>query len=474
MKIAKGISYILMLFSAIAVTTSFCVFAQEQPLIVNIDNPNFRKLIVAVPDFQIENPDGEMAQISQKGAAELQELLNFSGLFNVISEKAYTDLMAKMRKDKAFSDIVMGSGGNLKGIDVPQWKAIGVESLTLGQLGKDKDGYTLAIRTVDINRSQTILGKKYSKIKSSEISLVVRRYADLLLQAYTGKPGIFSTKLVFVGRKAKSSSKQIYISDFDGSNVVQITNKNVPHLSPNWSRDGKFLTYTSYEDGNPDLFIHELATGKRRKLSGSKGLNSGGNWAPADKLIAFTGSVDGNADIFYVEPKGGKRKVLISGSGLDVDPEFSMDGKYLAFVSGRYGNPHIFRATLKWDGDKVTVLGDKRLTYAGWYNATPAWSPESDKLAFAGYDRDIDRFDLFMMDPDGKSLERLTIRAGDNESPSWSPNGQMLVFHSNRTDGKDIKGVAQIFMMNRDGSSQRKIDTGLYEAQTPKWSPPLD
>ena len=45
----------------------------------------------------------------------------------------------------------------------------------------------------------------------------------------------------------------------------------------------------------------------------------------------------------------------------------------MAFVSGRFGNPHIFRAQLAWDGDtRVRVVADKRLTYAGWYNATPS------------------------------------------------------------------------------------------------------
>ena len=135
----------------------------------------------------------------------------------------------------------------------------------------------------------------------------------------------------------------------------------------------------------------------------------------------------------------------------------------------------LFRAELKWDGDTdVRVLSDKRLTYAGWWNATPAWSPDSSKIAFAGYDRDINRFDLFMMNPDGTGLERLTLKSGDNEHPSWSPNGQLIVFESSRVGTRDVKGTRQLFVMNRDGSNQRPLNTGLFETQAPVWGPPQE
>ena len=96
-----------------------------------------------------------------------------------------------------------------------------------------------------------------------------------------------------------------------------------------------------------------------------------------------------------------------------------------------------------------------------------------DRIAFAGYDKEIDRFDLFMMNADGSKLERLTLRTGDNERPWFSPNGQNIVFMSNRTNGTNVKSVHQLFMMNRDGGNQRQLLTGLFEAQTPCWGPNL-
>jgi len=442
--------------------------ARSAPIIVNIDNPSFRKLVVALPEFEVSDPnDAELVRFAKEGPIEIGRLLSFSGLFNILNAAAYSNIKIGSTVGK---DVRA-----MEGIDALQWKQIGVESLTVGELIRDSGDITISLRTGDINQNKLIVGKKYSKVKSDQFNKVMAVYADRILEAYTGKPGIFSSKLAFVGRKSKGAAKQIYISDFDGANAKVITSGNAPHLSPSWSPDGKFLTYTSYEAGNPDLYIYEIATGKKRKLSTRRGLNSGANWAKTGKLIAFTGSEGGDTDIFTMTPDGGSTRALIRGAGLDVDPTFSPDGKWMAFVSGRFGNPHIFRAELKWDSDtSVKVLSDRRLTYAGWYNATPTWSPDSDKIVFAGYDRDTNRFDLFMMSPDGTNLERLTIRSGDNERPSFAPNGQMVVFHSTRTQGRDIKGTAQLFVMNRDGSSQRQLNTGLFEAQTPQWGPPLE
>lgn len=443
----------------------------DAPLIVNIDNPSFRKLVVAVPDFPgpAAAPDSELSKWGSEGAAELTRLLAFSGLFNPMAAAGYQEILQKGRAGTAGAQA-------LEGVDMAAWKTVGVESLTVGDLVRDGAILTITLRTIDIRQGKVMVAKKYSKVPPAEIKLVMAKYADHILRAYTNKPGIFSSKLLFVGKQTATSSKQIYLSDFDGANAVAITSAQVPHISPNFSHDGRFVTYTSFEDGNPDLFLYEVATGKKRKLSGRKGLNSGSAWAANNKVVAFTGSVEGDADIYYIKADGTQSRPLIRGPGLDVDSAFSPDGKWLAFVSGRFGNPHIFRAELKWASDtEVRVVSDKRLTYAGWWNASPAWSPASDKIAFAGFDRDIDRFDLFMMSPDGTALERLTIRSGDNEHPSWSPNGQMLLFESSRTpDRGDVKGVRHLYVMNRDGSAQRPLNTGLFHTESPIWGPALE
>lgn len=438
-------------------------------VIATLDNPGFRKLVLAVPDFKVAKniKSIKATNVAREGFKELNKLLEYSGYFNIISKAAYVGIDTNSSKISQESDSKLSGG--LEGLAINQWKVLGIDSLIVGNLFLDNGQLKIKLRAIDIVKQKLLVGRIYS---FNNIQKVIRRFADLVLKEYTGLPGIFSSSIVFIGRRTKKSAKQVFVCDFDGSNLKQITRENSPHVSPSFSPDGRYITYTSFEDRNPDIFIYDRNTGRKTKLTRTKGLNSGANWSPNGKVIAFSGSVNGNVDIYTVNIGNYKnRQYLIRGTGLDVDPTFSPDGNSIAFVSGRYGNPHIFLAKLAWKNDQtVNVLSDSRLTYAGWYNATPTWSPDSKKIAFAGYDKDIDRFDIFIMNADGKKIERLTLKSGDNESPSFSPNGQLIAFQSNRLGSQNVKAQAQIFIMNRNGTNQRKLDLGLYEAQTPTWS----
>ena len=104
--------------------------------------------------------------------------------------------------------------------------------------------------------------------------------------------------------------------------MKQITKGKTLHLSPSWSPDGKSVVYTSYKSGDPDLYMHNLETGKVVRLSGYRGIDSGGQFDVDGNTVVFSGARNGDTDIYTVPVTGGKRKLLIKGRGLDVDPTF--------------------------------------------------------------------------------------------------------------------------------------------------------
>ncbi len=425
-------------------------------LSVNIDDPQFHRLKATLIPFLVEAPQG--SSLALDSLAELERLLIFTGFFSLQIQ----------------NQSILAS--NQAQIDA--WKKIGMEVAVFGKLTQNRPGrLLLSLTTLDMISGQHAVAREYEIAdKGADFHSEMKDYVDRILMHFTKRPGIFSSKIVFVGRRHSGSQKQIFTADPDGKNVEQITDHPSLHLSPSLSPDGRKIVFTSYRAKNPDLYLYDRDSGKTTSLSHQPGVNSGGTFSPNGKLIVFTGSVNGNSNLYVTTPQGKPRKLFMPGSGLEVDPSFSPNGKWITFVSGRFRNPHIFRGTLNWNADQSAVLQvteELRITYAGWFNATPVWSPDSEKFAFASFDREVGRFDLFVIDSDGsmKSMARLTLSLADNLSPTWAPNGQMMIFHSNRIGNSNVKGRNQLYFMNRDGTRQTRIETGLFEAETPKWGP---
>jgi TolB protein len=72
---------------------------------------------------------------------------------------------------------------------------------------------------------------------------------------------------------------------------------------------------------------------------------------------------------------------------------------------------------------------------------------------------------IYMMNPDGSGLERLTNNKSKDRSPAISPDGTMIVFASDRD------GVSRIYIMNIDGSNQHRLTNSDNEEILPSWSP---
>ena len=141
----------------------------------------------------------------------------------------------------------------------------------------------------------------------------------------------------------------------------------------------------------------------------------------------------------------------------------------IAFMSNRSGNGEIY--LMNPDGKRV-----RRLTKHPQYDAVPAWSPDGRKITFMSF-RDKDRFpesggEIYLMNPDGTNLINLTQSPERSEGvSSWSPNGKQIAFNVFGIFNKGGSYQGDIWVMEADGGNPRNLTNHHATDRQPDWSP---
>lgn len=406
---------------------------------IDISNPFLRKTPIAVPVFQTAAHDPAAMATAKAATQDIGYYLEFTGYFTLSDPGAFLEDPQTMN--------LTGSG-----IRYRNWTAIGAEMLITGSVAIRQGDAEFELRLFDTVKEKMIVGKRY-RGSPDDHRLVARRFCSEVVFAVTGSRGFFDSRIAFVSNG--SGHKEIYLSDFDGSNISQFTRHGSISLFPDWSSDGRWIAYTTYADKRPRIRIQNVLE-NRRALIDKPGLQAVPAWVPGKFELAASLSFSGDQEIYLLTGNGKVIKRLTHSEGIDVEPTWSPDGKRMAFVSRRSGNPQIYI--------QDTVSGRvQRLTFEGRYNTQPSWSPKGDRIAYSGMNGGV--IDIFTISPDGGEALQLTQNQGNNEAPTWAPDGSLIAFSSTR------EGKSRIYVMTAYGTDQRRLLTLPGEQTNPKWSP---
>lgn len=444
----------------------FCCFFMpffghaEGDIYIKLGEARAKKSLLALPPIQYLG--GSVSAKAQTLGSELFNIINndlaVSSYFKPIPQSAFLEDTKKTKPVPKTEDPA--------GFDFASWKPLEVDFLIRGQFLLSGPNIEFEAWLYHVPQSKKVFSRTYRGPESA-LRRIAHSFTNDVLKELTGQTGMFLSKFVVSSDRESGLSKEIFILDWDGSNVNKLTNLKSLAISPAWSADQKSIAYTAYVKRkgkrNADLFLQDLKTGKRKPLSFREGINSGAAFSPDGNFIFLTLARRATADIYKLNLKGDVISQLTKGplGAMNVEPAVSSDGRKIAFSSDRSGATMIH--TMNVDGSNV-----KRVTLVGQFNASPSWSPDGLKIAFAG--QTGDNFDVFVMNADGTGLVRLTSairpdgKPANNEDPSFSPDGRFVAFTSDRT------GKNQIFISTVDGSEERQVTQDQFNYFKPKWS----
>ncbi len=340
----------------------------------------------------------------------------------------------------------------------PTWRMLKQDYLLIGRCVPGGDGYRTEYELFDVAKQERLLGFALTA-PAGAMRDVAHQISDAVYEKILGVPGAFWTRIAYVTASGlgRSTRYALVVADSDGYNPRTVVNSTEPLLSPSWSPDGRKLAYVSFEGGNSGIWIQDIASGSRDKVTSFRGINGAPAFSPDGSRLAMTLSKGGNPDIYVMDLGSKHLTQLTNHFGIDTEPTWSHDGASLYFTSDRGGRPQIYQ--MPASGGSAT-----RVSFDGSYNASPSVSFDGKKLATAQGAGNTYRIALMDRSTGGARWSMLSPGSLD-ESPSFAPNGAMLLYAAR--EGR--RGV--LYAVSADGRVRQRLTLGDGDVREPAWSP---
>ncbi|KAA0701277.1 Tol-Pal system protein TolB [Neorhizobium sp. P12A] len=406
---------------------------------ININKGNVAPLPIAVTDFLSNGDIG--AKVSQVIAADLKR----SGLFAPVDKAAFIDKISNFDAAPQFQN----------------WRTINAQALVTGRVTQEADGRLRAeFRLWDTFAGQQMTGQQFYT-QPENWRRVAHIIADAIYEKITGEKGYFDTRVVFVAESGTKTARktQLAIMDQDGFNVRTLTDGSDLVFSPRFSPNRQEVTYMSFANQQPRVYLLQLETGQREVVGNFPGMTFSPRFSPDGQKVIMSLQQEGNSNIYTMDLRSRTTTRLTSTAAIDTSPSYSPDGSQITFESDRGGKQQIY--IMNADGSN-----QHRVSFGDGSYSTPVWSPRGDLIAFTKQSGGT--FSIGVMKPDG-SGERLLTSGFHNEGPTWAPNGRVVMFF------REAQGASgpQLYSIDLTGYNEQLIKTPGF-ASDPAWSPLLE
>jgi TolB protein len=417
--------------------------AQRAAAVLKLDvtQGNIQPIPIAITDFaSVATQDPALGRnVSQIIAANLQRC----GFFLPIDQAAFIEQISGVDAVPRF----------------PDWRQINAQALVTGRVTQAEGRLRTAFRLWDVLAGQQLHAQEYTT-SPDNWRRIAHIISDAIYERLTGEKGYFDSRVVFVDESGPKQRriKRLALMDQDGANVRYLTRGDDLVLTPRFSSSADTITYMSYGQGDPKVYLMNIETGQREIVSNFPGMSFSPRFSPDSQRVIFSLQRGGNSNLFVMDLRSKSTMRLTDTQVIDTAPSYSPDGSQIVFESDRGGQQQIY--VMSANGGQA-----QRISFGDGAYSTPVWSPRGDYIAFTKQTQG--RFAIGIMRADG-SGERILTEGYHNEGPTWSPNGRVIMFF--RDPGGE--GGPSLFTVDVTGRNELPLKTPSF-ASDPAWSPLL-
>lgn len=217
------------------------------------------------------------------------------------------------------------------------------------------------------------------------------------------------------------------------------------------------IAFHSSRDGNFEIYVMNMDGSGQRRMTNSPSNDITPSLSPNDTAILFASDRSGNWEIYSVRTEGGEPRALTSGQGSNSAPFWVMGGSRILFVSTRDAiNGEVY--LMNPDGSGV-----ERLTRDSLVKDAPVMTADGHTVLVTVTEHD--RRGIASITLPGGEVRMLSSLDHNSMDPALSMDGKMVAFASDR------EGRFEIYTMSPDGRNIRRVTGDADMDLQPWWLP---
>ena len=177
-------------------------------------------------------------------------------------------------------------------------------------------------------------------------------------------------------RSSRSGANEIWLADSNGRNEEQLTKFGGSLTgTPRWSPDGKTIACDARPDGQPDIYVVNVATKAYLRITSEQTEDVVPSFSRDGKWVYFASNRGGSWQVWKSPSAGGRAQQVTRDGGFAAFE--SPDGKYLYYAKGRsvFG---LWRVPIA-GGFEEPVLKHLKPGYWGWWGICDAGIVYADR-----------------------------------------------------------------------------------------------